>query len=159
MGALPLGSALLFASLLLGSCLKGTEKCEGSTVRVCTLLAHECADTTGCKPIAPHCASIYETASEHGCRNPGVVWKDGICRLRCIGATSESACVDEAAGCSWTGEQCIDTCAAATSQDSCTPGLCHWQSCTGVAPASCSSYSAEECPTSLGCDLISHGGV
>jgi hypothetical protein len=153
-----LGSAAILGSLLVGSCLSGTESCEGSTTRVCTQLTDECTSTTGCEPIIPHCASICETYEQAGCKG-GCVWKEGICRASCSWLTSESACVVEPTGCTWSGEQCMDTCAAVSSRESCTPGLCHWQSCTGMAPASCTSYSPQTCPISLGCDLNRHGGL
>ena len=153
-----LASAVFSLSALLGSCLNGTEACEGSTTRVCTLLEKQCAGTTGCKPIAPHCASLCETHAQDECHG-ACVWKEGICRAPCSGTTSESACIAEPAGCTWTGEQCVESCAANSSSDTCSSGLCHWQTCTGVAPGSCSSYSAEACPTALGCDLVRHGGL
>lgn len=154
---LVLGATLVWLTPLFASCSSGTETCEGSTTRVCTLLVDQCADTTGCKPIAPHCANICETRAQPACLNTGCVWQDGLCRSPCSSFTSESAC-NPGYRCTWTGQQCVDSCGDASTPDTCPASMCHWQTCTGTAPNSCDSYSAEKCPVALGCDRVKHGG-
>jgi hypothetical protein len=132
--------------------------------------AATCTQVHGCHTRKPTCLNGCDVGI--GCDDPAAVCGHiSGCSSPCAGVLDETECTDFTASlgaggpsihqCEWStdgadgGGSCQSVCLPLNSEKSCAEQAsagCTWVVCEGTVKDDCSSYSGDECPTSLGCD-------
>lgn len=153
------------ASVSVTAC--GTEgSCEGNMDFTCPM-ADRCETFEGCFSVKERCASMCEWSRDAAdCRQLyNCTWGG----YRCFSACGEAMTQGECDGltwyypdsnsssplCRWDGQRCTDFCDAFADADECAANhdsQCAWIRCDGTT--TCSAYSADNCPTSFGCNPV-----
>lgn len=148
-----------------------TYSCTGEFMyKDCSRLdADTCTHVHGCRTRKAACVNGCDVGI--GCGTEDCLASP--CASRCTGAERDdcaglTASLGVAAPslhlCTWTtdgadgGESCQSVCPPLKSEKSCSEQSaagCTWVACEGTVKDDCSSYSGDECPTSLGCDRTS----
>jgi hypothetical protein len=146
-----------------------TFSCTGELTGVCSGLdSSTCGKTVGCHGVKGSCLSQC-VAPGASCPDDSCRSTDGTCASLCDGILDESSCgsLTSPLGvsglglheCVWdANDGCKSPCAAITGAKACDEQAaagCVWVACGGKPLDSCSSYSGDDCPTSLGCDRTS----
>lgn len=144
------------------------DTCVGSISTPCNKLPSDwCAKARGCQVVPGRCVpSCEQNLAEGACTLP-CQWSNNKCNSPCAVASDEAKCrsyVASAPGlqsppvaeCEWTGSTCTSPCSSANAEEACNAmnvSSCAWLACSGSPTGSCSSYSGDECPGFLGCEV------
>ncbi len=165
-------AAAVFSSLFSSSACNTGDTCSGTMSMTCNMLAPDkCEKVQGCSSLPGRCAPDCEWAtSQSACRCD---WDDtrSVCGSTCDKHITQETCLADAIDlpghlndpptpiCTWDGTKCASICPSQTTEADCNAQNainCVWLACKGTPKGPCSSYSGDDCPTFLGCDLNKH---